>query len=205
LRRKLSACSGAVENFKSPKHHDDGRYQRGRHQHTFQGSDSHPLYSPLPSPAGGLVDSRNRLQSFGHNPIKVVSRLWFAGHSGEHGVPLKEKACEGPFLPPSKVARHCNAEERHRSRAGAGHYPWAACRQTPMRFSVQALPRPVMSDSAANQIHCGRSLWARKADEPRHRSDGKAAARTIKPACGISPLNASLLRALRQRDCADRH
>jgi hypothetical protein len=43
LRRKHSACSGAVENFKSPKHHDDGRYQRGRHQHTFQGSDSHPL------------------------------------------------------------------------------------------------------------------------------------------------------------------
>jgi hypothetical protein len=91
LRRKHSARSGAVENFESPKHHDDSRYQRGRHQHTFQGSDSHPLYSPLPSPASGLVDSRNRLQSSGHNPIKVASRLWFAGHSEEHGVPLKEK------------------------------------------------------------------------------------------------------------------
>jgi len=50
LRRKLSACSGAVENFKSPKHHDDGRYQRGRHQHTFQGSDSHPLTLRFPAP-----------------------------------------------------------------------------------------------------------------------------------------------------------
>ena len=88
---QASACSGAVENFKSPKHHDDSRYYGGRHQHTFQGSDSHPL-TPLPSPTSGLVDSLNRLQSFGHNPIKVAARLWFAGHSGEHGVPPKEKA-----------------------------------------------------------------------------------------------------------------
>jgi len=47
---QASACSGAVENFKSPKHHDDSRYQRGRHQHTFQGSDSHPLTLRFPAP-----------------------------------------------------------------------------------------------------------------------------------------------------------
>jgi len=94
---QASACSGAVENFKSPKHHDDSRYQRGRHQHTFQGSDSHPLYSPLPSPASGLVDSRAaaiiRSQCY-QSCVKVVvcGAQWGTWCSSKGKGP-----CEGPF------------------------------------------------------------------------------------------------------------
>jgi len=35
VRRKLPACSYAVENLDSPQHDNDGRYQRGRRQYTF--------------------------------------------------------------------------------------------------------------------------------------------------------------------------
>ncbi len=84
VRRKRSACSSAVENFKSPQHHDGGRYQRGHRQHTLQGSDSHP-YSPLPSPTPGLVDSSNRGQSAGRDRHSFVGKLWFPGHTWFYG------------------------------------------------------------------------------------------------------------------------
>ena len=84
VRRKRSACSSAVENFKSPQHHDGGRYQRGHRQHTLQGSDSHP-YSPLPSPTPGLVDSLNRGQSAGRDRHSFVGKLWFPGHTWFYG------------------------------------------------------------------------------------------------------------------------
>jgi hypothetical protein len=60
VRRKRSACSSAVENFKSPQHHDGGRYQRGHRQHTLQGSDSHfTLRFPSPkSRSSRFVESR---------------------------------------------------------------------------------------------------------------------------------------------------
>jgi hypothetical protein len=80
VRRKRSACSYAVENFKSPQHHYGGRYQRGHRQHTLQGSDSHP-YSPLPSPGIGLVDSLNRGQSVARDRHSFVGKLCFAGHT----------------------------------------------------------------------------------------------------------------------------
>src|ERR1700729_2604076 len=49
VRRQLPACSRAEENLDSPQHDDDGRYQRGRRQYTFYGSDSHTtLRFPAP-------------------------------------------------------------------------------------------------------------------------------------------------------------
>jgi hypothetical protein len=49
VRRQLPACSRAVENPDSPQHDDDGRYQGGRRQYTFFGSDSHTtLRFPAP-------------------------------------------------------------------------------------------------------------------------------------------------------------
>jgi hypothetical protein len=95
VRPKQSACSSAVENFKSPQHHDGGRYQRGHRQHTLQGSDSH-FTLRFPSPGIDLVDSLKLGQSSGHTCLGFVERLWFVGHSGvlhkERAVPYKERA-----------------------------------------------------------------------------------------------------------------
>ena len=41
--------SHAVENLDSPQRDNDGQYQRGHRQYTFQGSDSHPT-TPPPQP-----------------------------------------------------------------------------------------------------------------------------------------------------------
>ena len=71
VRRQLPACSHVVENLDSPQHDDDGRYQRGRRQYTFYGSDSHTAL-PLPSPVSGLDDSLIPPQLSGHNAGNVA-------------------------------------------------------------------------------------------------------------------------------------
>ena len=182
---QASACSGAVENFKSPKHHDDSRYQRGRHQHTFQGSDSHPLYSPLPSPASGLVDSRAaaiiRSQCY-QSCVKVVvcGAQWGTWCSSKGKGPARglfDQWCQNkaisrmigsgtpnsqsnaPFVKSmsssSKAAWPCNAGGAARFRASL--MTLSVGGQPPDADQVQR-PGAVMSDNTANQTHCGRSL-----------------------------------------------
>jgi hypothetical protein len=71
VRRQSPACSHVVENLDSPQHDNDGRYQRGRRQYTFYGSDSHTAL-PLPSPVSGLDDSLIPPQLPGHNAGNVA-------------------------------------------------------------------------------------------------------------------------------------
>ena len=100
VRRQLPALLRAVENFHSPQHDDDGRNQRGRRQHTFQGSNSHTL-TPLPSPISGLFDSFDPPQSRGPRPRTIAPRLCFDGHIGHVKLRMRTRHSTGRRIGPA--------------------------------------------------------------------------------------------------------
>src|ERR1700680_4232855 len=66
-------CSYALKDLDTPKHDDDGRYQRGQRQQTLKGSEPHYTLR-FPTPLCGLVDSLIGSQSGRRKRLNVVSR-----------------------------------------------------------------------------------------------------------------------------------